>query len=187
MEVRLRSRLVELIFTSAYQWYPYDPSYYKLLNDASPVVPGSLYNYADPAVLLPLRIQSDNDEPNPRDVAVLTFTGNTVQIIHPMTTNPTWQGIVGRSREVYPGKTFVPLADKYRSHGNAVLMPNGSVMLVGGVDTPWRQEGHDIQQEEERFVQEAEYILPAPNKPEPMWDWKVAETSQKEAGLEESS
>lgn len=168
---------------NSYEWDPYDPSRHKLLYAGSPDDYGPIYWYSDPAVLLPLRIQPSREIPDPdnpefADVAVLTLANEFARVFQPMISNPVWHNIAGRSTNVYPGRTDVPLNKKYRVHGNAVLMPNGSVMLVGGVDTPYRKGGYDVSQEEERFVQEIEYLMPKPTQfpvlpIQERWTWKV--------------
>jgi hypothetical protein len=135
---------------------------------------GPLYGFNDPAVLLPITVVDGNDDWM-QNVEVMTFVGGRGYSIKPLSTNqPSWQRLPNRAvpdrvgDPAEPGVWTPPL----RVFGNMVLLPNGSVMVLGGFDLPWRRVPVKAEDEESYAQNAIEYFNPRSRT------WRIDQTSK---------
>ncbi len=131
----------------------------------APEAHGPIWGFDDPAVLLPLDVNSTSDEvrAQPR---VMTFLNGRDCTIEPDSPNATWVH-AHRKRDISIDFKGRKRNDRYRQYGNLVLLPDGSVMAVGGVDTPYLDGKPDVL--EDRKVEEVEYFIPGATPSQDYW------------------
>ncbi len=176
-EDRINMRIVEngnvwvsgrVFRDNSYVFNPQQPWVNRQVFEASKVAPdghGPIWGFDDPAVLLPLEVNStsDNVRLQPR---VMTFLNGRDCTIEPLSAHPTWVH-TKHQREESLDYLGARNGERRRRFGNMVLLPDGSVMVVGGSD-----DYHDSPTTtyyETRCVKEVEYFVPGSTPGEDHW------------------
>ena len=150
---------------NCYLWDPNTPWEARRVFEGPPGS-GSLYNFNESSVLLPIHVNHMTNDCDYEEVAVLSFVNEFASIIKPLSVQPRWTKY--RGRRGTSSNFGIGLDEIYRVHGNIVLLPNRRVMFVGGVHTPYRREEYTELEIEEAFIGEIEY-LDLSNPAKPMW------------------
>lgn len=131
----------------------------------APDAHGPIWGFDEPAVLLPMTVSSDSENvrSQPR---VLTFVNGRDCTIEPLALNPTWKHAL-RTRDESLDFTGTRRIDRKRRYGNLVLLPDGSVMVIGGSDDYYGAPLTDF--EENRSVFEVEYFVPGERSDSDFW------------------
>lgn len=150
---------------NSYLWDPYSPWEATKIYEG-PENSGPLIGLGDSAVLLPILIDPETNNAKYDEIGVLTFHNGIASVIRPLAPNPQWVEL--RGRVGFSKTQNTKMDETWRANGNIVLLPNNRVMFVGGTHTPWRALEYKVEEQEERFVGDIEY-LDFHSKKDPVW------------------